>query len=116
MEGAQTVVTLTNLADGAAVELFQEALSSVLRNISDPNTDAEAVREITLKVKIKANEERQVGAVSVSAAAKLASLKGVNTLVYIGKHAGEYVAVEQPRQMEFETEPVSIHGVKGGKE
>ncbi len=116
MDNTQTVVTLTNLADGAALELFQEALTSVLRNISDPNTDAAAVREITLKVKIKANEERQVGDVTVSAAAKLASLKGVKTLVYIGKSAGEYVAVEQPRQMKFDTEPVQMHGVKGGKE
>ena len=116
MGDSQPVVTLTNLADGAALELFQEALTSVLRNISDPNTDAGAVREITLKVKIKANEERQVGDVSVSAAAKLASLKGVKTLVYIGKHAGEYVAVEQPRQMKFDNEPVPMHGMKGGKE
>ena len=116
MDAQQQVVTLTNLADGAALELFQEALTSVLRNISDPNTDAEAVREITLKVKIKANEERQVGDVTVSAAAKLASLRGVKTLVYIGRHAGEFVAVEQPRQMKFDSEPVQMHGVKGGKE
>lgn len=116
MEGQQMVVTLANLADGAALELFQEALTSVLRNISDPNTDAEAVREITLKVKFKANEERQVGDVTVTAAAKLASLKGVKTLVYIGRHAGEYVAVEQPRQMVFDNKPEELRGMKGGKE
>jgi hypothetical protein len=110
------VVTLTNLADGAAVELFQEALSSVLRNIAEPNTDAKTVREISLKVRIKPNEERQVGDVLLSTAVKLASLKGVHALVYIGRHAGEYVAVEQPRQLTFDETPAELRGVKGGKE
>ena len=88
------VVTLETLADGAAAELFQSELGKVLRNIADPNTDATAVRTVTLTVTFKPDEEREVGDVAVKATAKLAGLKGAKTRVYFGRHQGELVASE----------------------
>ena len=42
-------LTLSNLGNGAAVELFGIELRRVLKDVMDPNTDPKAVREITLK-------------------------------------------------------------------
>ena len=39
-------VSLTNLGNGAAVELFDHELQKVLANIDDPNTDPKEKRKI----------------------------------------------------------------------
>jgi hypothetical protein len=101
MEKQETVpvVTLATLADGAAAELFQSELDRVLRNIADVNTDAKQKRTITLTVTFAPDEERELGHVTVKAAAKLAGLKGAKTNVYFGRHQGQLVATEyNPKQ------------------
>lgn len=88
------IVTLANLAEGAALERFDRELQQALDNIADPNTDPKAVRTITLTVKIKPNENRTMGEVKFSAAAKLAPYAPVETLVFIGRSNGNVVASE----------------------
>jgi hypothetical protein len=113
------VVTLTTLADGAAVELFQSELDRVLRNIADPNTDAKMVRKVTLEVTFMPDEEREVGEVKVKASAKLAGVKGARTRVFFGNHKGQLVATEfNPKQAGlFDPKPelrdVAAAGKKG---
>lgn len=99
------VMTLPKLHDGAAVEMFQDALTSVLKNIEDLNTDHKSKREIRLTFQFAANEERNVSDVMIQCGTKLAGMKGVQSLVYIGKHKGETIAVEQPRQDEMFPQP-----------
>jgi hypothetical protein len=95
----ETEVSLESLGNGAAVELFSDALGKVLNNIVDINTDPKAVREVTLKVKIKPNEDREVGQVQISTATKLAPIKSVDTVVFIGRRGGQAIAVESnPKQ------------------
>jgi hypothetical protein len=99
MDKSIPVVTLVTLADGAALELFQSELDRVLRNIADINTEAKQKRTITLTVTFAPDEERQLGTVSVKAAAKLAGLRGAKTHVYFGRHEGQLVATEyNPKQ------------------
>ena len=99
MPKQQTVVTLINLKDGAAAELFQAELGRVLENIADRNTDWKTGRRITLQFDFKTNEDREVADVALKAFAKLAGLKSVETIVYLGKQDGEYVAAENnPKQ------------------
>lgn len=96
------VVTLMTLADGAALELFQKALKTVLENIDDPNTDAEAKRAIRLEFNFSPDDERRVGSVEVKCSTKLAGIRGAHTLIYMGRHQGELVAVEHnPKQVEL---------------
>jgi len=111
------VVTLATLADGAASELFQSELERVLRNIQDPNTDAKQKRTITLTVTFAPDEEREIGAVSVKAAAKLAGLKGAKTHVYFGRHQGQLVATEyNPKQAGlFDEKAVLRDATKGAR-
>jgi hypothetical protein len=95
-------VNLNNLSNGAAVEMFNRELEKVLENICDPNTSPTTAREITLKVTLKPNEDREVGIVAIASNAKLAPVKSVATMVYIGKKSGRFVATENnPRQMAF---------------
>jgi hypothetical protein len=109
------VVTLENLADGAAAQLFQSELGKVLRNIQDPNTDATAVRKVTLEVSFQPDEERELGEVKVKATSKLAGLKGAHTRVFFGNHQGELVATEyNPKQAGLFDEKPKLREVKGG--
>lgn len=94
-------VTLANVADGAAAELWQKAVSQILENIEDPNTDATVKRVITLKCVVTPDGERRVGDMDISCVTRLASAKGVKTIVFFGRHKGERVAVEQPRQQDL---------------
>lgn len=111
------VVTLDNLAEGAAAELFQAELEKVLRNIADPNTDPTAIRRVTLTVGIQPDEDREVGEVAVKASSKLAGPNGARTRVYFGRHQGAFVASEfNPKQAGLFDETPAIREIrKGGR-
>lgn len=99
-------VTLVSIGEGAMVELFDIELEKVLRNIADVNTDPTQAREITLKVRIKPDEDRAVGGVKIVASSKLASNKGAATLIYMGKRGNQFVAVENnPKQSALFDQP-----------
>jgi hypothetical protein len=87
-------ITLANLANGAAVEKFGIELQRVLDNIVDPNTKADAVREVILKVKIKPNDKRELGAVSIETGVKLAGDAPYETTVQFGSVGGKGRAEE----------------------
>jgi hypothetical protein len=93
------VVGLATLKNGAAVELFDEEFRKVLENVADINTKPDAMREVTLKVKLKPSEDRALGAVEIIVTSKLAPFRPTSTTVYIGRNgqATEY----NPRQPQF---------------
>ncbi len=95
------LLTLSNIHHGAALEMFEGALDQVLENIKDPNTDHKAKRGIKLEFSFVTNEERNVSDVVVQCKTALAGMKGVQSFVHIGRHAGKTVAVEQPTQEEM---------------
>lgn len=83
----EELTNLENLQGGAAVELFNDAWSIILKNIADPNTKAEAVRVVTLKVEVKPKEgndgSRAYGQVKTSVSTKLAPPRPAETIIYI---------------------------------
>lgn len=91
---SEYVVSLITLNQGAAVELFDNELKKILRNISDPQTEAGISREITLKVKIKPVESRKEAAVHLSIQSKQAPQKPAMSSIWFGKVEGEAVAVQ----------------------
>ncbi|HKX31346.1 MAG TPA: hypothetical protein VJ302_26915 [Blastocatellia bacterium] len=96
-------VSLANLGDGSAVERFNYELQRVLNNISDPNTEAKTPREVTLKVKIKPNIDRDFSAVTIEVRSKLAAIRPVETSFHLSNVGAETVATEyNPKQEEFE--------------
>ncbi len=72
MQTVEKKITLESIADGAAIEQFDIELQKVLNNIVDPNTVADAVREVTLTVKFKPDERRNYGVFAIQAKCKLA--------------------------------------------
>lgn len=91
-------LTLAGIHDGAALELWQNALEHVVANMTDPNTSHRDKRRIRLDFEFTSNEDRNVGDVRIVCSTKLAGHKGVDSVVFLGRHEGRTIAVEQPRQ------------------
>jgi len=91
-------VSLVNLGNGAAVELFDSAMAEVYSNIDDLNVDLTAVREVHLIVKIKPDKNyrlnKKVG-LSCRVGKKLAMHPGVESSLVLGTEDGEFVGFEQ---------------------
>ena len=64
-------LSLVNIKEGAAVEMFDNQLNKVLSNIHDINTSLKP-REITLKVRFVPSEDRTLITLGVSCTSKLA--------------------------------------------
>jgi len=120
----QEQVSLETIGGGALSELFDAELSRILANIADPNTDAKATREVTIKIAFKPNAERDVADVTLKCASKLAGIQTVETRLFMGRHAGKLIAVESdPRQSNlFDQERPQLavskfptDGTKGGE-
>lgn len=72
-------VDINNLAGGAMAERINRELQKVAENVMDPNTKADAVRTVTISIKIKPNEARQMGVSDIEVKSSLAPAKGVPT-------------------------------------
>lgn len=92
-------VSIDNLNQGAVAELGNAELQKVWENINDPNTLPKAIREVTIKIKIAPNENRDNATVSIQATSKLAPTNPTLTLVAVGTEKGKGIAREfVPRQ------------------
>lgn len=115
-EGEMELVSLESMARGAPIEMFNDELEKVIRNIVDVNTDAEKARVITLTVKLTPTADRKFAGVEIQAASKLAPMKAVGTGFYVGLRAGQPVAKEyDDRQMRIENVTSIADGTQGKK-
>ncbi len=80
-----SVVTLDNIAGGALREQFDAAWEELIANIRDPNTDAEEVREINIKVRVAPDKNRAKFATRVRVTTKLSGLQPMADTLYLGK-------------------------------
>ena len=96
----ENTMDLTNIGNGAAVELFKIQLQKVLNNILDINT-VEGAREINLKFKLSPNDRRDEIGIEISCASKIGAIVGFKTAATIEKIAGrpaayEFMSKQQP--------------------
>lgn len=84
MEREYHEVSLDNLGNGAAVEMFNEAFRELVENIEDPNTEPDAKRMLVMKVTVKPNDQRDFAAVSIIVEKKLAQLAPFGAMIHIG--------------------------------
>jgi hypothetical protein len=82
-------ITLDNIADGVALELFQHEMKKIARNIADQNTSPTTKRKVTLTFEFTPDEMRDEAKVHVSAKTTLAPTKGHTKTVWCGKKNGE---------------------------
>jgi len=106
-------VDLANIGNGAAMEIFAEEMQKVMANTQDPNTDAEEPREITLKVILKPNPQRDAMDVKIQVKSKLAPIVPASGTIYISKKGGALSPV-QVRAKEQEI-PFNVRKI-GGEE
>lgn len=76
MQEASEALTLVSMHDGAALEMWQAALTRVLDNINDPNTSTRP-RKITLVTKFKPSEDRSLLEMQVEVKTELAGQDAV---------------------------------------
>lgn len=83
---------ITNVASGAAAELFDHAMGEVLANVMDENRDPLEVRKVTLTFEIKSNKERNMASVAVQASTKLAAVVKADSTMFFRNEKGRPVA------------------------
>ncbi len=77
-------VTLDEVAEGAAPQLFDHEIKKVLANIADPNTDTAAKRSFSLKFTISPDANGLSAHVAVEVGSeKLAPIRGATTGVFL---------------------------------
>lgn len=95
MKMAFEAMGLSNLASGAADEIFQRELAQVLQNVADPNAKAKTKRRITLTVTIVPTEDRARGTVEVRCESKLAPAATLETSVDFVQEGKKQVAYQR---------------------
>ena len=88
-------LTLGNLANGAAEAMFEREVERVMKNIQDINTPATIARTITLQVKIKPSETRDVAAAIVKITSSLPGIQDKFASLLFGKENNKLVAMQQ---------------------
>lgn len=110
-------LSLSNICDGAAEPLFNRELQRVVDNIADVNTNADAVREITLKVRFKPDLKREMAHIDIQAVAKIAPFSPHASAAYLGKNAaGRECAIgRNPNQKDFDFGAEGVDSINKNK-
>lgn len=114
------IIDLTQFADGAVAERFNQELQKVLENIADPNTDPKKVRKLTMTVKISSNEKRDLATVNVEAKSTLVPAKHIEAQLLMdydnkGKVTGAELKSGIKDQTYFDAETGEITDDRGSK-
>ncbi len=91
------MLRIDEIGHGVIAEKFEDEMTRVVENITDVNTEAKTVREVTIKVKIKPDpENRSLCKMEVVATSKLAAMKPYASKVTVGmdRETGEVDAQE----------------------
>ena len=99
MMGDVREVTILEMANVAVQEQLANETGKLLRNIFDPNTEAKAVRTLTIKLTFKPDENRESVSVSSKCESKLAANKPIETTLFIDDRDGAPTAVEYARNV-----------------
>ena len=78
-------INLETFSNGELSHQINRELEAVANNIADPNTDATAVRKITVTIAFKANEQRDFVTAGVVTKSTLAPKLGAVTALAVGK-------------------------------
>lgn len=107
-------LSLSNLIDGGAVEMFDRALQAALENINDINTTLKP-REVNMKVVLQPSDDRTLVAVNVFCAPKLQGQEGVKFTADLKLDSrGRAYALER-RSMQRPLPFSNVKGLTGGE-
>ena len=93
-------INLDHFAGGALAERANQAITNVLENIKDPNTDHKTKRKVTLELTFVTDEAREMTQVSVVAKTKIAPQSPVSSVILIDTdNDGEVLGTEFRKQI-----------------
>lgn len=93
-------INLDKFAGGALAERANQAITQVLENIKDPNTDHKMKRKVTLELTFVTDEAREMTQVGVLAKTKLAPQLPVSSVILIDTDKdGEVLGTEFRKQI-----------------
>lgn len=85
-------IGLTTICHGGVPEVFERELRAILANITDPNTDAEKTRKITITFTFKPHEDRSGAAVFFTCKAAVQPATVAKSQVFLSRHTGQLKA------------------------
>ncbi|WP_029185605.1 hypothetical protein [Streptococcus suis] len=103
---------LSSIADGGLQEKLNNELARVIENILDPNTDPTVKREVSIKLVLKPNDQRNSVDTIMEVKSKLAPQVKLSTTILVGQNyeTGEIYANEllsaMPGQTFFDNDAV----------
>jgi hypothetical protein len=108
-------VTLDNLNQGAAKELFDAAWQRLLDNIGDANTSPSKPRSVTLKITVKPDEQREGATTEVAVTTSLAPHKPHTSSILLdgtmgGRVSASVSKLKQPELADNITQLEVKHG------
>lgn len=79
-------LSVESLYNGGVSEILLAELKKVVDNILDPNTEAKKERSVTLKMKIKPNEGRNMAEMKIETTSKICPVAPIETSIMIAKN------------------------------
>lgn len=112
-----TPVSLTTICGGAAEEVFQREMAELLKNITDPSTDPDRKRRITLVFDFKPMADRASVEVEFACLTKLAPVTILKASMYVGRKGGALHAytLDAKQQPLFEAAAPAEAGSEGSE-
>lgn len=91
-------ITLATICDGGVPEVFERELREVIANITDPNTDPEAVRSLTIKFVFRPYEDRSGSHVAFTCKPSLQPVQMRKSQMFLSRHSGQLKAYAQDQR------------------
>jgi hypothetical protein len=109
MNYSDEIPSILNIAEGGAVELFDLEIAKVFKNLSDHNRAPDAEREITLTVKFKPTDAKNLIDTKISVKTKLAPRRTLSTLIHVENGEGREL-ISRQRNLDFNVNKVDLVG------
>lgn len=95
------LMNFNEIAMGALAEKLNMSLEEVVKNLLDPNTDFKKTRTLTITMKFKTDDTRELSSMEVETKTKLAPTLPVSTKMLIGRDikTGKVMAKEWDNQI-----------------
>lgn len=104
------LMNFNEIAMGALAEKLNMSLEEVVKNLLDPNTDFKKTRKLTITMKFKTDDTRELSSMEVETKTTLAPTTPVSTKMLIGRDidTGQVVAKEWNNQIKGQVEASEV--------
>lgn len=104
------LMNFNEVAMGALAEKLNMSLEEVVSNLLDPNTDHSKTRKLTITMKFKTDDTRELSSMEVETKTTLAPTIPVSTKMLIGRDidTGQVVAKEWNNQIKGQVEAEEV--------